>query len=273
MFKSTAQHYVRRFRQRHAIAGKDYRLLGLLQQMRSLGNPVVRADDTPVFRTTRDGNRLGLDLPREHVHRNVDQNGAAPASLRQIQRARHHVRQELRVIDAPHPLADRAEDVALRGIGVESDALMRLARVVVRRRVPGDDDHRRAVGGCGRDAGQCVGQTRRQVHVDDRQPVGHAEISVGRVCGLLFVPERHVLDPQLVARVNQRVIRVAALAEYLFDTFLSQAFGDEHRSGHAQGSPHISNDAGCLQSLHFIAIETELADVNVVIVLADRAAG
>ena len=43
--------------------------------------------------------------------------------------------------------------------------------------------------------------------------------------------------PELVARVDQRVVGVAALAEHLGDALLLQAVGHEHRSSHRRGSP------------------------------------
>ena len=109
---------------------------------------------------------LGIDRLREHVHRNVDQHRAAASGLRQVQGARHHVGQELGVVDAPDALADRPEDVALRRVGVQANLLVRFARVVIGRRVAGDDDHRRPVGGRGGDARQRIRQARRQVDVD-----------------------------------------------------------------------------------------------------------
>src|SRR6185436_1481038 len=49
---------------------------------------------------------------------------------------------------------------------------------------------------------------------------------------LLLVPKRYVLDSYLVARIDQRIIRVSALTEHLGDAFLPEAFGDKHRSIH-----------------------------------------
>ena len=91
-----------------------------------------------------------LDVRGEHVHRDVEEHRPRPSGLRHVQGARHHVVQELRVVYPPHPLADRPVDVSLRRVRVEADALMRLARVVVRGRVAGNHHHRRAVGGGGR---------------------------------------------------------------------------------------------------------------------------
>src|SRR5207237_6437536 len=54
----------------------------------------------------------------------------------------------------------------------------------------------------------------------------------------LFVPERHVFDPESLTRVDQRVVCMAALAEHFRDAFLFQAFGDEHRSSHGGRSPY-----------------------------------
>ena len=58
-----------------------------------------------------------------------------------------------RVVDAPYAFANRTEDVALRGVRVKSNALMRLLGVVVGGRVAREDDHRRRVGGRRHDAG------------------------------------------------------------------------------------------------------------------------
>ena len=81
--------------------------------------------------------------------------------------------------------------------------------------LPADHHHRRRVGGGRDDAGERVGQARRQVDVEDGELVRHAEVRVGGVRRLLLVPERHVLDAELVAGVDQRVVGVAALAEDL----------------------------------------------------------
>ena len=58
------------------------------------------------------------------------------------------------------------------------------------------------------------------MHVEHRELVRDAEIGVGRVRGLLLVPERHVFDAELVAGIDQRVVGVAALAEHLGHAFL-----------------------------------------------------
>ncbi len=55
---------------------------------------------------------------------------------------------------------------------------------------------------------------------------------VGR---LLLVAERDVLDVELMAGVDQRVVRVPALPEYLFDTRGFQAVGDVLRASQAGG--------------------------------------
>ena len=57
--------------------------------------------------------RLGFDLCGEHIHRNVEQDSSGLAGLRHVQRARHDIWQKLRIVDAPDPFADRAEDIAL----------------------------------------------------------------------------------------------------------------------------------------------------------------
>ena len=173
-----------------------------------------------------------VEVLRKHIHRYVEQHCARACRLRHVERAWHDVHEKLRIVYSPHALADRAVDVALRRVGVQSDALMRLARVVIRRRVAGDDHHGREVGRGRGDAGERVGQPWRQVDVQDSELVRDAEVGVGRVGGLLLMTERDVFDAELVAGVDQRVVRVPALAEYFAHSLLLEAVSDEHRSGH-----------------------------------------
>jgi hypothetical protein len=179
----------------------------------------------------------GLDLLREHVHRHVDQHGAGAAGLADVQRAVHHLGQELGVVDAPDALADRAEDVALRGVGMQAHRLVGLARMVIARGVAGDHQHRGAVHRRRGDAGHGVGQAGRQVDVDHRQLARHPVVGVGGVHRLLLVAERDVFDAQLLAGVDQGVVGVAALAEHLLDAFGLQALGHEDgaRDGFCDG--------------------------------------
>jgi hypothetical protein len=63
------------------------------------------------------------------------------------------------------------------------------------------------------------------MNVHDRQRVRQAVVRISRRRRLLLVPKGDVLDPLAVTRIDQRVIRMAALAEYLGDPFLFQALG------------------------------------------------
>ena len=100
------------------IAGDLRRLRAAARRRRSpSGAPAGAAVVGPPARHLL---RRRLDVLREHVHRDVEQHRARTAGLRHVQRARHHVDQELRVVDAPHALADRPVDVALRRVGVEA---------------------------------------------------------------------------------------------------------------------------------------------------------
>jgi hypothetical protein len=74
------------------------------------------------------------------------------------------------------------------------------------------------------------------MHQDDRQLVRGAEIRVGGMRGELLVPEGHEIDPHLGERVDQRQVRVAALAEDLRDALLPEALRDELRAGHPWAS-------------------------------------
>ena len=57
--------------------------------------PSGRPGSAPVRRPPCHGAGLCVHLAGEHIHRHVDQHRARPARLRQIERARHHVRQKL----------------------------------------------------------------------------------------------------------------------------------------------------------------------------------
>src|SRR5205085_8940007 len=72
--------------------------------------------------------------------------------------------------------------------------------------------------------------------VEDRQLLRQAIVGVGRVRRLLLVAERDVLDVIALARVDQRVVGVAALAEHLLDALRLQALGDVHRARQALGA-------------------------------------
>src|SRR4029453_17733521 len=77
----------------------------------------------------------------------------------------------------------------------------------------------------------------------------NAEIRVRRMGGHLLVAERDVLDPQLVAGIDQRVVRVPALPKDFRDAFLLEAVGDEHRSGHGSAPGYSVDVARGLQTL------------------------
>ena len=231
--------FFRRFGQEHTVPREDDRLRSRREHLRGFSDAVVRADAPAVLGTTRQGHNRRRGLRREDVHRHVNQDRPGASGLRDIQRARHDVRQEVHVIDAPHALAEWPVDIALRCVGVKSDALMRLPRVVVRLRVAREHQHRRRVGGGRHDTSKGVREARREMHIENGELVRHAEVRVGGVRCHLLVTERHVLNSESVTRIDQCVIRVAALPEHFRNAFLLQALGDVHRSGHESAAPSI----------------------------------
>ncbi len=106
---------------------------------------------------------------------------------------------------------------------MQAHTLMSFARVVVRGRVAGDHQHGGAVHGRRSDAGDHVGQARRQMDVQHRQLLRQPGVGVGGVGRLLFMPEGDILDTVPLARVDQRIVGVAALPEDLLDAFFLQA--------------------------------------------------
>jgi hypothetical protein len=71
------------------------------------------------------------------------------------------------------------------------------------------------------------------VNIDDRQTMRNPVISIRSVNRLLLVSEGHIFDSKSMARIDERVIRMATLAEHLRNAFLLKALGDEHRSSHS----------------------------------------
>ena len=77
------------------------------------------------------------------------------------------------------------------------------------------------------------------MYIENGELVRHTEVGVGGVRCHLLVTERHVLNSESVTRIDQCVIRVAALPEHFRNAFLLQALGDVHRSGHQSNAPFI----------------------------------
>jgi hypothetical protein len=173
-----------------------------------------------------------IDLFGEHIHRHIDEDHAGPPGLRQIECTRDHVHQQLGIVHPPYPFAEGLIDVALRGIGMEPDSLMRLPRMMIAGRVAREYQHRRRVAG-GRDhARDGICHAGREMDIEHRQLAGHAIIGVRSMRGLLFMPERYVFDPMPMAGIDQAVIGVTALPEHLGDTLLLEAGGDKHGTIH-----------------------------------------
>ena len=115
---------------------------------------------------------------------------------------------------------------------MKANTLVRLARMMIRRRVAGNDNHRRGIArGC-HDSGERVGQAGRQMHVDHCKLMRHAIVGVCGVRCELLMTKGDVVDAVLLAGVDERVVGVPALSKDLGDAFVLEARGDKHGTVH-----------------------------------------
>ena len=163
--------------------------------------------------------------------------GPGPSGLREMERALHDARQIVDAVDAVDALAERPVDLALVGVLVEVDLLVRVAAEVVRRHVAGDHDHRDRIERRVGDAGARVGQPRTEVRQQHAGLAGRARVAVGGVGRHLFVARRDEPDAALPERVEQRDDRVPAQAEDHLDAEALEILGQQVRGDPGLASP------------------------------------
>ena len=212
----------------HAAADVEHGPLGLGQR----GHDALdrrRVDHRPRQGRGRLRKRVDGEVGREEVHRHVDQHGAGAARLREVERAFEDPRQIIDAIDAVDALAEGPEHLALVGVGMHQELLVRVTAVVVRRDVAGDDDHRNRVErGIGH-ARRGVREPRAEVAEHHAHLAGRARVAIGRVRGELLVPRRDEPDLALLERVEHPDHRVAAESEDDLDADPLEVLGDQVR--------------------------------------------
>ena len=164
-------------------------------------------------------------IRREHIHRNIHQYRSRPAGLREMERAFHNARQILHAIHAIDALAKRPIHLALIGIGVQVDFLMRMAAVVATGNIAGEHHHRHRVQSGGRNAGGRICQSWTQMAENHSDFAGRARVTIGGMRGDLFVTSGDEADTALAEGVQQRDDSVAAKAENDLDSQTFEIFG------------------------------------------------
>ena len=146
-----------------------------------------------------------------------------------MKRALDHPRQILDAIDSINAFAEGPVNLELIRVLMKVDLLMRMAPVIVRRHVPGDDDHRDRIerGVC--DAGACVGEARTEMGQQHPGLAGRARVAIRGMRRHLLVARRDEADAAPAERVEERDVGVAAQAKNDLDAQSLEILGKQVR--------------------------------------------
>jgi hypothetical protein len=158
--------FVGRPRGDHASSRINQRMLRVSQHLRDALRRRVVDRRSRNFRRHLT-KRVEGKIRRQEVHGNVNEHGSRPAGRGDVECAFDDAREIRGALDAIHTLAERPVDLALVGILVKVELLMRVTAVVVRGNITGDHDHRdRVERGIG-DAGDRIRQSWPEMTQDD----------------------------------------------------------------------------------------------------------
>jgi hypothetical protein len=162
---------------------------GALGVAQGLGNAVRRVgvDSGTHHRRGQLGEGAHGKVGREDVHRHIDQDGAGPPGLAQVEGPLHDARQVRHAIHTVDALAEGPVDFVLVRIHVQVHFLVRMAAEVMRGHVAGDhhqgDGIERGVG----HAGGRIGETWSEVGEENARLAGGARVAIGGMGGHLLV--------------------------------------------------------------------------------------
>ena len=106
---------------------------------------------------------VGLNLTREHIHGNGDQNRTGASALSQTECLIQNFRESFRTIYSPCSLYEGLVDIVLAAVAVHVNFLMRVLAVVVAGNITGDYYHGDGVKCCVCNTGGRIGQARAKV--------------------------------------------------------------------------------------------------------------
>ena len=211
--------FVPRLRQKHAAAHVKQRVVGFGQVLDDGRRGVVV--ERRLLQRLGVGlqaiEKFGLDLGREDVHRDIDQDRAGLAALGEQEGLLDDLREQVGAIDAPGPLDEGAVDFELRPVGMEVDLLVRVLAEVVGRYVAGDHHHRSAVESRIGDTRRGIGQAGTQMGEQDRGFAGGAGVAVGGMGRDLFVSDVDELETAVGHSRKERDVGVPAQTENVRD--------------------------------------------------------
>ena len=172
--------------------------------------------------------RLVVDLQLREILRDVDEDRAGPAGLRDVEGLVDVVGDLRRVGDQERVLDDRQRDAGdvglLKPVGADQ----------VGADLAGDEDRRHRVHVGVGDRGDQVRSAGARGREGDADVPGGLCISLRRMAGALLVADLHVLEIGVVERVVERQARPARDPEYVLDTLglesLAECVSSAHRN-------------------------------------------
>ena len=159
-----------------------------------------------------------LGFVAEHIHGDIDHNGAGAAGLCQTECLVQNVGQAFRIVNAPNALGNGLKQAVLGGIAVHDHFLMGMAAKVVAGHIAADHHHGNAVQAGVGNAGQGVGEAGSQMAHQHGSLVRQAGVAIGCMGSDLLVAGRNKLQLGGAAHAVQQADHgVAAQAEYILN--------------------------------------------------------
>ena len=224
------------FRQRHAMADEDHRLLGLQDMIDAKCDFIRRGAAALGAERRRRLGHLHVVFFLVHIERHVDIHRPRPSRQHGRGRLAQRQRQHVDARRLPAALDHRPDNVGKIRLEVLVDFLERAAVKLRGRDVRGDRQDGRGIGDGASERHHDVAGARPAGGQGRHRLVPHAEVGVRHVAGHLLVARRHHLDAvaRAVEGIEHAHIAVAANPEHVGNLAIDQKFGDDIGTLHSR---------------------------------------